>query len=47
MSTAIKKEVAFDEACRFLIKLGEAAHAYGSTAARLEGIANSKALSAL
>ena len=36
MSTAIKKEVPFDEACRFLIKLGEAAHAYGSTAARLE-----------
>ena len=36
MSTAIKKEVAFDDACRFLIKLGEAAHAYGSTAARLE-----------
>ena len=36
MSTAIKREVPFDEACRFLIKLGEAAHAYGSTAARLE-----------
>ena len=36
MSTAITKEVPFDDACRFLIKLGEAAHAYGSTAARLE-----------
>lgn len=36
MNTALKKEVPFDEACRFLIKLGEAAHGYGSTAARLE-----------
>jgi len=27
----------FDEATRFIIKLGEAAHGYGSTAARLEG----------
>ena len=27
---------AFDEACDFIIKLGEAAHGYGSTAARLE-----------
>ena len=29
-------DVAFDEACRFIIKLGEAAHGYGSTAERLE-----------
>ena len=29
-------DVAFDEACRFIIRLGEAAHGYGSTAARLE-----------
>ncbi|MGB5573034.1 MAG: threonine/serine exporter family protein [Thermoanaerobaculia bacterium] len=36
MNTAMKKGVPFDEACRFLIKLGQAAHAYGSTAARLE-----------
>lgn len=28
--------LSFDEVCRFLIKLGVAAHAYGSTAARLE-----------
>ena len=27
----------FDEACRFIIKLGTAAHGYGSNAARLEG----------
>ena len=26
----------FDEVCRFIIKLGESAHGYGSTAARLE-----------
>ena len=26
----------FDEACRFIIKLGKAAHGYGPTAARLE-----------
>ena len=28
--------LAFDDACRFIIKLGETAHGYGSTAARLE-----------
>ena len=27
---------AFDEACAFIIKLGEAAHGYGSNAGRLE-----------
>ena len=27
---------AFDEACDFIIKLGEAAHGYGSNAGRLE-----------
>ena len=26
----------FDQTCRFLIRLGEAAHSYGSNAARLE-----------
>ena len=36
MSTAIKKEVPFDEACRFIVKLGTAAHGYGANAARLE-----------
>jgi uncharacterized membrane protein YjjP (DUF1212 family) len=30
------EETPFGSACRFLIKLGEAAHGYGSTAARLE-----------
>lgn len=31
-----KDRLPFDEACRFIIKLGEAAHGYGSTASRLE-----------
>ena len=26
----------FDDACRFIIKLGKAAHGYGPTAGRLE-----------
>ena len=30
------KEHSFDEACRFIIKVGTAAHGYGSNAARLE-----------
>ena len=29
-------DAAFDDACRFIIKLGEAAHGYGSNAGRLE-----------
>ncbi len=30
------RSVSFDDACHFIIKLGEAAHGYGSTAMRLE-----------
>ena len=30
------KEYNFDEACRFIIKLGEKVHGYGPNAARLE-----------
>ena len=30
------KQHDFDEACRFIVKLGTAAHGYGSNAARLE-----------
>ena len=31
-----KNAASFDDVCRFLIKLGQAAHSYGSTATRLE-----------
>lgn len=36
MSTAIKKEVSFDEACAFVVKLGTLVHGYGTNAIRLE-----------
>jgi len=35
-SVAGSDSPSFDEACRFIIKLGEAAHGYGSTTTRLE-----------
>ena len=36
MSTAIKEEVSFDEACAFVVKLGTLVHGYGTNAIRLE-----------
>ncbi len=36
MATEPDQNYDFDEACRFVIKLGMAAHRYGSNSARLE-----------
>ena len=36
MSTRTSEKIPFDDACRFVIKLGTAAHGYGSNTARLE-----------